>query len=99
MFVTPVAIQSAHRSMTEEEWEAICLGCGACCFEKKIDGRGIVHTTAIPCRFLDLHERSCRIYLQRLQVEKDCIKLTPENITNLSWLPTNCAYRKLEKMT
>jgi len=81
--------------MTEEEWEAICQGCGACCFEKKIDLRGIVHTTAIPCRHFDIHDRSCRIYPQRLQAEEDCIKLTPDNISNLSWLPAVCAYRKL----
>ena len=89
------AIQSAHKQMTEEEWEAICQGCGACCFEKKIDLRGIVHTTAIPCRHFDIHDRSCRIYPQRLQAEEDCIKLTPDNISNLSWLPAVCAYRKL----
>ncbi|MDA3901977.1 MAG: hypothetical protein PF441_00865, partial [Desulfuromusa sp.] len=81
--------------MTEEQWEAICDCCGACCFEKNIDQQGVVHTTAIPCRFLDIHERSCRIYPHRLQVEEDCIKLTQENLSDISWLPTNCAYRKL----
>ncbi len=83
--------------MDHEQWEAICQGCGACCFEKKIDRQGIVHTTSIPCRFLDIHDRSCRVYPHRLEIEADCIKLTSENIQDLSWLPETCAYRKLQK--
>jgi len=94
-----VAIPSAHKTMTQEEWEAICQGCGACCFEKKIDAQGIVHTTAIPCRHLDIHTRLCRVYPQRQQVEEDCIKLTAENITKLNWLPECCAYRKIDDDT
>ncbi|MCK5913887.1 MAG: YkgJ family cysteine cluster protein [Desulfuromusa sp.] len=60
--------------------------------KKKIDKQGIVHTTAIPCRFLDIHNRSCRIYPHRLQVEEDCIKLTPDLVSDLTWLPEDCAY-------
>jgi len=76
-------------------WEAICQRCGECCFEKTIDARGIVHTLSIPCRFLDIHSRSCRIYHQRLQTEEDCIQLTPENMPELNWMPKNCAYRTI----
>ncbi|HTH48328.1 MAG TPA: YcgN family cysteine cluster protein, partial [Candidatus Limnocylindria bacterium] len=25
----------------------------------------------------------------------DCIKLTPENVASISWIPTTCAYRRL----
>ncbi len=85
--------------MTQKEWEAICRCCGACCFEKKIDNQGVVHTTSIPCRFLDIHDRSCRIYPHRLQAEEDCIKLTPENVADLSWLPAECAYRQIHEAT
>jgi len=74
-------------------WEAVCRRCGECCFEKTIDAQGVVHTLAIPCRFLDIHSRSCRIYHQRLQAEEDCIQLTPENLPELDWLPENCSYR------
>ncbi len=79
--------------MTPAEWEALCRRCGACCFEKKITARGEVLTTAVPCRFLDVHERTCRVYATRFRIEKDCIKLTPENIGRLTWLPRECAYR------
>ncbi|SHI43296.1 hypothetical protein SAMN02745165_00026 [Malonomonas rubra DSM 5091] len=77
-----------------QHWEQICQRCGECCFEKKIDKKGTVLTTSVPCRFLDIHTRNCRIYHQRLQAEEDCIKLTPDNLAGLDWLPLNCAYRK-----
>ncbi|MCF6180380.1 MAG: hypothetical protein L3J63_13495 [Geopsychrobacter sp.] len=78
-----------------DSWEDRCQRCGECCFEKKIDKQGTVHTTAVPCRFLDIHSRNCRIYSQRLQAEEDCIKLAPDLLLELDWLPENCAYRKL----
>ena len=78
----------------DQNWEDICQRCGECCFEKKIDQQGIVHTTSIPCRFLDIHTRNCRIYHQRFQAEEDCIKLTADILPELDWLPKNCAYRK-----
>lgn len=78
----------------DQSWEEICRRCGECCFEKKLDQLGQIFTTSVPCRFLDIHDRSCRIYHQRLQAEEDCIKLTPENIAELDWLPSGCAYRQ-----
>jgi len=77
-----------------QPWEEICQRCGECCFEKKIDQRGNIRTTSIPCRFLDIHTRNCLIYQQRQQAEADCIKLTPHNLPELDWLPENCAYRR-----
>jgi len=79
---------------SEQQWEDICLRCGECCFEKKIDRRGTILTTSTPCRFLDIHTRDCRIYHQRLKAEEDCIKLTRDNLPALEWLPKGCAYRK-----
>jgi uncharacterized cysteine cluster protein YcgN (CxxCxxCC family) len=81
--------------LTAERWEDICRRCGGCCFEKSIDDKGRVHTTTVPCRFLDVHSRACRIYHQRLQAEEDCIALTPEILPLLDWLPADCGYRKL----
>ncbi len=74
-------------------WEDLCHQCGECCFEKTINSRGKILTTAIPCRFLDIHTRRCRIYPDRFKHEEDCIKLTPENVGELDWLPEDCAYR------
>ena len=79
-----------------ERWEERCRRCGQCCFEKGIDGRGNIIDTAVPCRHLDIHTRLCRIYEKRQLIETDCIKLTPEIVTELSWLPKDCAYRQME---
>jgi len=76
-----------------KNWEDLCHQCGECCFEKIIDDNGHIITTKIPCRFLDIHTRQCRIYPERFRHEEDCIKLTPENVPKLKWLPASCAYR------
>jgi len=76
------------------EWESRCQRCGLCCFEKGIDGKGNIIETAVPCRHLDIHTRLCRVYEVRQAIEDDCIKLTAENVGNLSWLPASCAYRR-----
>jgi uncharacterized cysteine cluster protein YcgN (CxxCxxCC family) len=83
---------------TEEKeatgWENLCHRCGLCCFEKAIDGKGRIIETQVPCRQLDIHTRECRVYEHRQQIEYDCIKLTPEKVANLKWLPESCAYRQ-----
>ena len=79
---------------TSDDWEGLCKRCGLCCFEKKIDAQGRIHETPVPCRHLDIHTRLCRVYAQRRQIEFDCVKLTPEKIAELKWLPESCAYRQ-----
>ena len=83
--------------MSENEfnanWENLCHRCGLCCFEEAIDGKGRIIETKVPCRQLDIHTRECRVYEQRQQIEFDCIKLTPEKVAKLKWLPESCAYR------
>jgi hypothetical protein len=75
-----------------QAWEALCRRCGECCFEKWIDETGRVQPTRVPCRFLDIHSRLCRIYHERTEVEFDCIRLTPEIVPTLDWMPSDCAY-------
>lgn len=74
------------------DWESLCRHCGQCCFEKWIDEDGIIHPTAIPCRYLDVVTRECKVYHKRLQVGEGCIKLTPEVVAIVQWLPEDCAY-------
>lgn len=76
------------------EWENLCHRCGLCCFEKAIDGKGRIIETQVPCRQLDIHTRECRVYEHRQLIEYDCIKLTPEKVAKLKWLPESCAYRQ-----
>ena len=76
------------------DWESICNRCGQCCFEKWVDADGIILPTVIPCRFLDIVSRECKVYHKRLEVDEGCIKLTPEIVASVRWLPEDCAYTK-----
>jgi uncharacterized cysteine cluster protein YcgN (CxxCxxCC family) len=77
----------------KKNWEEICQRCGLCCFEKWIDERDRIVTTAVPCRHLDIVTRECRVYHKRFEVGEGCVKLTPEVVATVNWLPELCAYR------
>ncbi|MFD0965790.1 YcgN family cysteine cluster protein [Seminibacterium arietis] len=84
--------------MNETEWEALCDGCGKCCYRKFIEGRGKkqrLYFTRIACNLLDLETGKCRNYSQRFKLESDCTKLTIRNLADFKWLPKTCAYRLL----
>ena len=80
-----------------KHWEQLCKQCGLCCFEKTRLPNGRIITTRIPCRFLDLHTRQCRVYEHRFEVGEDCQKLTPQLVAEVDWLPEECAYVQWHK--
>ena len=54
--------------MTESEWEALCDGCGKCCYRKYIQGRRKrekLYYTRIACNLLDVETGKCRNYPER----------------------------------
>lgn len=84
--------------MTNEQWEALCDGCGKCCFRKFIDGHGKntkLYFTRIACNQLDLCTGRCSNYKNRFKFNKECTHLTKNNVSDFSWLPETCAYRLL----
>lgn len=82
--------------MTPEEWEALCDGCGRCCLLKLEDeDSGEIMTSDVHCRLLDAGTCKCIDYPNRKKKVSDCIKLTPENVTTIKWIPKTCAYRRL----
>lgn len=86
--------------MTEEEWEALCDKCGKCCYRKIIEGflfRKRFLQTKVACNLLDLNTQRCSNYQNRCLLQKDCTKITPQNIGKLKWLPKTCAYRFLKE--
>ena len=85
------------KSLTSEEWEALCDGCGKCCLNKLEDeDTGEVALTRIACRLLDNQSCKCGQYPIRHQFIPDCIVLKPSNIDeNANWMPKTCAYRLL----
>ncbi|PTQ67536.1 YcgN family cysteine cluster protein [Celeribacter persicus] len=83
--------------MTEDEWEALCDGCGKCCLNKIEDAdTGEVFLTRVACRLLDDYSCQCGQYQIRKKLVPECIRLTPENIeSHAYWMPATCAYRLL----
>jgi uncharacterized cysteine cluster protein YcgN (CxxCxxCC family) len=80
--------------MTSAEWEALCDGCGRCCLNKLEDiDTGEIAWTDIACKLLDGESCRCRDYKNRRRRVPDCVRLTPESVRTLSWLPPSCAYR------
>jgi uncharacterized protein len=75
-------------------WDSRCKQCGECCFEKIEDDRGTIFYTRTACRFLDLHSRQCKIFERRFEINPSCVKLTPELVETLRWLPRDCGYKK-----
>lgn len=78
---------------SDQAWESRCRRCGLCCFEKYEDEKGRVFYTQTPCRYLDVVSRTCRIYGNRFSINPECVKLTPELVGSLHWLPGDCGYR------
>lgn len=80
--------------LTTKEWEALCDGCGRCCLVKLEDeDTGAIHFTDVACVLLSAGSCRCGDYARRRRKVADCVKLTPENLETIPWLPPTCAYR------
>jgi hypothetical protein len=86
--------QKTLEALTPAEWESLCDGCGRCCLVKLEDeDNGEIHFTDIGCKLFDSQSCRCNDYAHRRRKVHDCIRLTPETVRGLSWLPPSCAYR------
>jgi uncharacterized cysteine cluster protein YcgN (CxxCxxCC family) len=86
------------RQMTVAEWESLCDGCGLCCLIRFEDeDTGEIIPTRVSCRLFDGEACRCTDYPNRKRFVPDCIKLTPDNIDDLMWMPKSCAYRRLHE--
>ena len=82
--------------LNQEQWESICDGCGQCCAHKLQDeDTDEVFLTNIVCQYLDTQKCQCSVYGDRHTFVPDCIKITPENAKELSWIPETCGYKLL----
>ncbi len=80
--------------MSEVEWESLCDGCGKCCMAKLEDEDSHeIAWTSVGCRLLDAGSCRCADYPNRSTLVADCVRLTPENVPTIAWLPATCAYR------
>ena len=82
--------------MTESEWESLCDGCGKCCLNKlEEEGTDRTFYTNVGCRLLDGLTCRCRDYPHREALVEDCVRLTPETLKTITWLPPSCAYVRI----
>ena len=86
--------------MSESEWESLCDGCGKCCCFRMEDAddlpgktHGRVYVTDVACKLLDRATARCSDYSGRKAHVPDCVRLTPDAVGSLYWLPQTCAYR------
>ncbi len=80
--------------MTAPEWESLCDGCGRCCLVKLEDeDTSAIAYTDVACRLLDVGACRCGDYENRQAKVPDCVRLTPEAVDTISWLPPTCGYR------
>lgn len=76
----------------DKDWDSRCKQCGSCCFEKIEDERGNIFYMQSACRYLDVDSRQCKIFERRFEINPSCVKLTPELVSTLRWLPPDCGY-------
>jgi uncharacterized protein len=82
--------------MSEAEWESLCDGCGRCCLIKMQDEETEqFYYTDVACRLFNQTTCRCGDYKNRSEQVPDCVRLTPQNVGELAWMPPSCAYRLL----
>ncbi|RDW14698.1 YcgN family cysteine cluster protein [Paracoccus thiocyanatus] len=82
-------------SLDQEEWEALCDGCGKCCLNKiEYEDTGELAFTRVACRLLDGETCQCSSYANRHDYVPDCVVLSRKKLKQIGWwLPSTCAYR------
>lgn len=84
--------------MSDRQWEALCDRCGKCCLVKLEDEEtGDIAFTDIICDMYDQASCGCANYARRTELVPSCVRLTPENLGQLAFMPPSCAYRLLHE--
>ena len=95
---TPYWRSKSLEEMTHAEWEALCDGCGKCCMIRLQDeDGGTVEDTNVACRLFDGESCRCTDYAHRCTRVPDCVRLTPDTLASLDWMPRTCAYRLIHE--
>lgn len=80
--------------LSRSEWEQLCDACAKCCLHKIEDeDSGIIYGTNVVCQYLNIDSCQCDNYTQRSVLVPECVTLTIENLEQVYFMPTSCAYR------
>jgi len=82
--------------LSREQWEALCDRCAKCCLIKlEFEDTGQLCYTQLVCRYYDEQASTCTCYGERTVLVPTCVKLTPQNLSAVHFMPATCAYRLL----
>ena len=82
------------KDLNTEQWEQLCDHCGRCCTLKLEDeDTGDIFDTDVVCRYFDQKTSACTCYDQRTELVPNCVKLTPNNVDSIYFMPKTCSYR------
>ena len=75
-------------SLTRDQWEALCDGCGKCCLHKIEDEDSHpdevrIYPTNVACKLLDRESGRCGDYRNRRKYVPDCLQLTAAKVDDL----------------
>jgi len=80
--------------LSDEQWEALCDGCGLCCMHKYEDEDTCeILFTDVACRLLDCNTCRCTDYENRRKHVPECMVIREFKAGQYAWLPETCAYR------
>lgn len=89
-------VKKNWHNLSDEQWESICNHCRRCCLMTLEDEEtGRIYHTNIACRYYDEKNCRCSVYKKRFELQPECLKITPENVDKMPWMPKICAYRRL----
>lgn len=86
------AIARLLADLRPDRWEALCRGCGLCCYEKDRHGGSVTTNWRAPCRYLEVSTRRCTVYGERFRVCPECRRMTLLHALFTPWLPASCGY-------
>lgn len=81
-------------SLSTQEWESLCDGCGRCCLKKLADeDSDEIAYTSVVCRYFDESTNRCGCYETRTTLVPDCVDVKDVEIDSILWMPDTCAYK------
>ena len=80
-----------EQNLDNDLCQAVVTQC--CVIKLQNEKNNEIFYTNISCKLLDTDNCKCMDYSNRKKIVPDCVKLTPNNLSQLNWMPNTCAYK------